>query len=318
MRAASVSRYGPPEVVTIEELPRPAPHSGEVLVRIEAVAVTSGDARMRAGRFPRGFGAPARIAIGVRGPRSRVLGSALSGVVETVAEGTTQFVVGDTVAGMTGARFGAHAEYARVPQASLTRTPPGVRHEDAAAILFGGTTALHFLRDRAAVKAGDRVLVNGASGSVGTAAVQLAAHLGASVTAVASSPNHDLITSLGAVRVVDYTETPVADLEDRFDIVFDAVGNISRAEGVKLLASEGKLILAVASLADTIRARGRVFAGPAPERVKDFAHLLDLVEHGLIDPVAQVAGGLGAIQEAHRLVDTGRKVGNLVILPNAI
>lgn len=317
MRVASVYRYGPPEEVVLEEAPRPAPRAGEVLVRVEAVAVTSGDARMRAGRFPRGFGVPARLALGVRGPRSRVLGSALSGIVERLPEEATPFSVGDAVSGMTGMRLGAHAEFARVSATSLAPTPPGVRHEDAAAILFGGSTALHFLRDRVGVKAGDRVLVNGASGSVGTAAVQLAAHLGATVTAVSSSRNHDLVTRLGADRVVDYARTPVADLGDRFDVVFDAIGNVSRAEGLKLLTPDGALVLAVASLPDTIRARGRVFAGSARERAEDFAFLLDLVGRGLIDPVTRVAGGLDAIQEAHRLVDTGRKVGNLVILPNA-
>lgn len=311
MRAASVPRYGPPEIVTIEEFPRPVPRSGEVLVRVEAAAVTSGDARMRAGRFPRGFGVPARLALGVRGPRARVLGSALSGIVEQVPDGETLFSVGDAVAGMTGMRLRAHAEFARVPISSLAAIPPGVSNEDAAAILFGGTTALHFLRDRARVRSGDRVLVNGASGAVGTAA----AHFGASVTAVASARNHDLVTRLGAVRTIDYAQAPVTDIEDRFDVVFDAVGNISRAEGLRLLASEGALVLAVASLSDTVRARGRVFAGSAPERAEDVAFLLDLVEREIVDPVTRVAGGLTVIREAHQVVDSGRKVGNLVILP---
>lgn len=315
--AASVPRYGPPEIVTVDELPHPKPRAGDVLVRIEAAAVTSADARMRAGRFPRGFGGPARLAIGLRGPRARVLGSASSGIVEEVGGGVTRFAVGDAVAGMAGMELGAHAQYARIRASSLTLKPSSVPHTDAAAILFGGATALHFLRDRAGVKPGDRVLINGASGAIGTAAIQLVTHFGACVTAVASARNHDLVTRLGAAEVVDYTMTPVTDLDERFDVVFDAVGNISRAQGLKLLAAEGKLVLAVANLADTIRARGRVFAGPAPERAEDFAFLLDLVERGIVDPVTSVAGGLDSIQEAHRLVDTGRKVGNLVILPNA-
>lgn len=161
------------------------------------------------------------------------------------------------------------------------------------------------------------MLVNGASGAVGTAAVQLAAHFGASVTAVASARNHDLVTRLGAVRTIDYAQAPVTDIEDRFDVVFDAVGNISRAEGLRLLASEGALVLAVASLSDTVRARGRVFAGSAPERAEDVAFLLDLVEREIVDPVTRVAGGLTVIREAHQVVDSGRKVGNLVILPSA-
>lgn len=272
---------------------------------------------MRAGRFPRGFNIPARLALGVRGPRARVLGSAMSGIVEEVAEGVRRFAVGDLVAGMAGMKFGAHAQYARFSETSLVPRPAAVSHQDAAAILFGGTTALHFLRDRAGVKASDRVLVNGASGAVGTAATQLAAHFGASVTAVASSRNHDLLTRLGADQVIDYGQTRITDIDDRFDVVFDAVGNISLKQGRRLLTPEGKLVLVVASLTDTLRAHGRVLAGPAPERADAFEFLLECIERGDIDPVTHIAGGLDAIQQAHRLVDTGRKVGNLVILPNA-
>jgi len=315
MRAAVVDRYGPPAGVALAATPKPELRPGEVLVRVRAAAVTSGDARLRAGRFPPGFGLLARLAVGVRGPRRGVLGGSLSGTVERVAPGVDGFAPGDEVAGLTGGRFGAHAEYAAVPGASLAHRPPGVSFADAAGVLFGGTTALFFLRDRARVRPGRTVLVNGASGAVGCAAVQLAKHLGAEVTAVTSAANADLVTRLGADHVVDHTTTPVATLAGPYDVVFDAVGHITRAGGLRLVAPGGSLVLAVASLLDTVRARGRVIAGPAPERAADVAHLLDLVAAGRLDPVTEVVGGLDALPAAYARVDSGRKVGNLVVLP---
>lgn len=317
MHRAVVDRYGPPEQIRIEQAPVPVPGRGEVLLRVEAVAVTAGDARMRGGNFPPGFGRLARLGVGLRGPRARVLGGTVSGTIEQVGPEVTGFAPGDAVAGMVGARLGGYAEYAAVPAKTLVPKPAGVSHEDAAAVLFGGTTALWFLRDRAGLMPGTSVLVNGASGAVGSSAVQLAEHLGATVTAVTSPPNVDLVRRLGADTVIDYRQTPVADLEAGFDVVFDAVGNISRASGRQLLNPGGALILAVADLADTIRARGRVYAGPAPERPDAFAYLLELLAAGELDPVTEVVGGLADLAEAHRRIDSGRKVGNLVIRPHS-
>ena len=315
MRAAVVDRYGPPEQVRITELPTPQPRPGQILLRVEAAAVTSGDARMRAGRFPPGFGLPARLAIGLRGPRASILGVAVSGRVESVGSGATGFAVGDDVAGRPGMRLGGHAEFVAVPAPAFAPKPLAVSHADAAGALFGGSTALYFLRDRAGAGPGQRVLVNGASGSVGSAAVQLAAHFGAEVTAVTSSRNRELTTRLGAQHHVDYARTPAAELSEKYDVVFDAVGNLSRADGLRLLAPDGSLILAVASLLDMIRARGQVIAGTAPERAADAALLLDLVASGRFDPVVEALGGLETLSDAYRRIDSGRKVGNLVILP---
>lgn len=315
MRAAVVHRYGPPEDVDIAEVASPPPGRGEVLVRVEAAAVTSGDARMRAGRFPAGFGLLARLGIGLRGPRRQVLGACFSGEVTRVGDGVEGVGVGDRVAGMSGTRLGAHAEYLTVPAVRVVPTPDGVAHADAAGALFGGTTALYFLRDRAHLQAGQSVLVNGASGSVGGAAVQLATLMGADVTAVASGPNAAVVTAWGADRVVDYTRTPVSQLTGTYDVVVDAVGTITREEGLRLSAPDGSVILAVAGLWDTVRARGRVIAGAAPERREDFAYLLGLVADGRFDAATEVLGGLDALPEAYRRVDSGRKVGNVVIVP---
>lgn len=315
MKAAVVGRYGPPRTVRIEQVPDPEPRADEVLVRVRATAVTAGDARIRAARFPRGFGILGRLGLGLRGPRRPVLGVVFSGTVERLGSAGMAFSVGDEVAGMTGARMGAHAELLVVPAARLVPKPAAVSHADAAAALFGGTTALHFLRDRAGLRAGQRVLVNGASGSVGSAAVQLARQLGAEVTAITSDRNRRLVASLGAERTIDYATQPVAGMRGDYDVVFDAVGNIGRSDGPRLLAPGGALILAAAGLADTLAARGRVHAGSAPERPESFSLLLDLVAAGGFDPLARALGGLEAIPEAHAIVDSGRKVGNLVVLP---
>lgn len=315
MRAACVERYGPPERISLIETPVPEPGPGEVLIRVDAAAVTAGDARLRSGRFPPGFALPARLAIGIRGPRSRVPGAVFSGRVERLGDGVADLAIGDAVAGMTGMRLGAHAEYTVAPAGKLARKPPAVSHADAAAVLFGGTAALYFLRGK--VGPGTTVLVNGASGSVGTSAVQLAAHAGASVTAVTSGPKRELMASLGAKRVVDYRETPVARLDERFDVVLDTVGNLSRSDGLRLAGPTGTLVLVAAGLSDTIRARGRVRAGAAPERREDFGELLELLATGRLAPLCEIVGGLDALPEAHRRIDDGHKVGNLVVLPGA-
>lgn len=313
MRAAVVERYGPPEVVSVRELPDPVAGKGQVVVRVRATTVNSGDARIRGCRFPRGFSVPGRLALGWSGPRRSVLGVVYSGVVESVGPGVARVSVGDEVVGMTGAAMGAHAELAAVRADRLTPKPPGVTHQDAAAVVFGGSTARHVLRD--VVAPGRRVLVNGAAGAVGTAAVQVAHLAGAHVTAVCSGSNAHLVRSLGADEVVDRGSTSVHDLPAVYDVVLDAVGNLDRRSGRRLLAPDGVLILAVAGLADTVLARGKVRAGPWPEDPADFAWLLERLAAGELLPVVGRTLPLDEIVEAHRIVDSGRKVGNLVLTP---
>lgn len=317
MRAAVVDRYGPPEAVIVTEVPDPKARKGEVVIRVEAAAVTSGDARMRGGHFPAGFGTLARLAIGIRGPRKRVLGIAVAGTVESTSTSNSEFPRGARVAAMIGGGLGGHAELARVPVSRLALIPEQLSFESAAGLLFGGGTALQFLRDRAHLRSGERVLINGASGAVGSSAVQLAKHLGAHVTAVSSARNREFALALGADEHVDYGATPTADIEIRYDVVLDSVGNVSRQSGRRLLTPGGRLILAVAGLADTVTARGQVITGPIPERTADAAELVALAAAGALDPVTSVAGGLESIRHAYAVVDSGRKVGNLVILPNS-
>jgi NADPH:quinone reductase-like Zn-dependent oxidoreductase len=317
MRAAVVSEYGPPGVVRVEEVEDPVPGANDVLVRVRATAVTSGDARIRGARFPRGFAPFARLALGVRRPRRPVLGLTFSGTVEAVGSKVTGVAVGDEVAGSTGVRMGAHAELVAVRASKVVPIPAGVGHDDAAGVLFGGTTALFYLRDKAHLqdRPGCSVLVVGASGAVGTNAVQLARDAGATVTGVCSGANADLVRSLGATHVVDHTTTDVTRLPERYDVVLDAVGTLSPASGRALLADGGVLLLAVASLGEVLRAHGDVKAGPAPERVEDVRELLDLVASGRLRVVLDRVLPLDEVVAAHERIDSGRKVGNVLLHP---
>lgn len=315
MRAAVADRFGPPEVVRVADVPAPAPRAGEVLVRVHAAAVTAADSRIRAARFPRGFGPVARLIFGPFRPRQRILGGAYSGVVEAVGATVSDLSPGDEVCGMTGLGLGTHAELVRVAAKRVVRKPAAVTHEDAAGVVFGGTTALRFLRDKGALRAGQSVLVNGASGAIGTNAVQLARHFGATVTGVTSTANVQLVTALGAGRVIDYTRTPLTDVSERFDVVLDTVGTLTAASGRRLLTDDGVLLLAVADLWQTLTSRGNVRSGSAPERPEDVALLLGLLDDGELRVVIDHVHPLDDIVAAHTRVDSGHKVGNVIVTP---
>ncbi|MGE0880972.1 MAG: NAD(P)-dependent alcohol dehydrogenase [Acidimicrobiia bacterium] len=315
MRAALVDRYGPPDVVRIEDVARPDPGADAVLVRVHAAAVTSGDARVRGGRFPDGFGFFARLAFGWTGPRRKILGGTFAGVVESVGSSVGDLAPGDAVCGMAGMKMGAHAEYIAVPAKRVVRIPVGIGFDDAAGLLFGGTTALYFLRDKAKLAPSASLLVNGASGAVGTNAVQLGKHFGATVTAVTSSANEVLVRRLGADDVVLHDRVDLVSLDRRFDAVLDTVGNLDISSGRRLLTEGGVLLLTVASLGDTLRPRGNVKTGTSGERAEDFAFLLDLVATGTLSVVVDDAFDLDHIVDAYRRVDSGRKVGNVIVRP---
>lgn len=322
MRAAVNTRYGPPDVVRIvDDLPLPVAGPDQVLVRVTAAAVTSADSRIRAARFPRGFGAFARLAFGIRRPRRQVLGSSFAGTVLGVGAKVTDLTVGDRVCGMTGARMGCHADHLAVDRKRITRIPDGVDDNHAAGALFGGSTALHFFRTRVGVGKGMSVLVVGGSGAVGSAAIQLARHVGATVTAVTGPTNLTLARQLGATTVIDHTTTDITGLAERFDVVLDTVGTLSPATGKPLLTERGVLQLAVADLGQTITARGRVQAGSAPEKPADFEYLLDLVADGTLTVVFDGAVGrdgvvaLDDIADAYRRIDSGRKIGTIIVRP---
>lgn len=320
MRVAWVPSYGPPEVVELREVAMPAPRAGEVRIEVLAAAVTAGDWRVRSGVLPRGFGGLRGLGLGFGGPRRAVLGTDLAGVIDAVGEGVTRFAVGDAVMAFPGSAMGAHAERMIMPaEGRLVPKPANLSFEEAAAIPFGAMTALDYLR-RGELKAGEHVLVNGASGNVGTAAVQLAKHLGARVTGVCSAANAELVRSLGADELVDYASDDFAARGPSFDVVVDTVGNAPYARVRPALLPGGRLIAVAATLWEILSAvfdgrssQHRVVAGPASERVEDLAEIAELASRGALRPVIDRRFAFEDIVEAHRVVDSGRKRGSVVL-----
>ncbi|MBI5647114.1 MAG: NAD(P)-dependent alcohol dehydrogenase [Ignavibacteriae bacterium] len=320
MRAIEYKKYGPPEVLHMVERVKPVPGDNDVLIRVHATTVTSGDCRLRSLRVPLGFGLLSRLALGVTGPRNRVLGVEFAGVVEAPGSAVDLFKAGDEVFGLSGSRMGGYAEYVCLPQdAPLALKPPALSFVEAAALSFGGTTALDFFR-RAGLHSGESVLVNGASGAVGTAAVQLARHFGAEVTAVCSAANAELLHTLGAAEVIDYSRTDFSSNGKKYDVIVDAVGNAPFSRSASSLAENGRLLLLVADLPAmlsipvvSLLGRKKVIAGSARERAEDLRFLAELAQAGVFTPVLDRCYSLEQIVEAHRYVDTGRKAGNVAI-----
>ncbi len=315
MKAAVFRRYGPPDVVRIEEVKRPRPKAGEVLVRVAATTVSAADWRIRkADPFL------ARLLFGLFRPRIRVLGVELAGTVVETGRRARRFRPGDEVFGIAGIRFGAHAEYVCVAEVSLEARPANISIEEAAAIPFGGMTALYFL-NRAGVRPGQKVLVYGASGAVGVAAVQLAKHLGAQVTAVCSTANLDLVRALGADATVDYTRQDFAKAGRVYDVVFDAVGKARVSSSLRALKRGGAYVMAAPPPGSGLalqRARmtgaARVLSGVARLKPGDLGALRTLVETGALRPVIDRRCRLDDIVEAHRYAEAGHKTGSLLVL----
>ena len=320
MKAVVYERYGPPEVLAVREVPKLAPKDNEVLIKTYATTVTSGDWRVRSLQVPAGFGLLMRLVFGVFRPRQPILGTELAGVVEAVGEGVRQFQVGDAVFAFSDARMGCHAEYLCLPQdGALALKPTNLSYGEAAALSFGGTTALSFLR-RAKLQPGDTVLVNGASGGVGTAAVQLARHFGAEVTAVCSAANLELVKSLGSAHTIDYTQQDFTRNGKTYDVIVDTVGNAPFVRSKDSLKEGGRLLMVLAGLPDMLRAPWvsitsgkKLIAGPATARAEDLQFLAQLAQAGAYKVVIDRRYPLEQIVEAHRYVDTRRKRGNVVI-----
>jgi len=303
VRAVICTRYGPPEVLRVEEMPTPVPRRNEVRIRVRATAVTSSDCYVRGLRLSPAYRMMARLALGWNGPRQPVLGMVLSGVVDAVGPDVRTFELGDRVFGFNKSRFGTYAQYVCWPEDGLLATQPAnLTDAAAAAIPYGGLLALHFLR-KADVRAGQRVLVFGASGAVGTSVVQLAKHLGAEVTGVCSTANVEIVTSLGATSVVDYTVEDFADGAERYDLIFDAVGRRKSAEALRL-ARRALIPGGVCTSVDD--------GSPRLLR-EDLVLLGELAARGELRPVIDRTYDLGDIVDAHRYVDTGHKRGNVVV-----
>jgi NADPH:quinone reductase-like Zn-dependent oxidoreductase len=315
MRAAVCERYGPPEVVAIREVPAPEPGDGEVLIEVRATSVNSGDARIRGANFPRGMALPARLGLGITKPRKPILGLDVAGRVASVGKDVTRWAVGDRVVASRGYAFGCHAEQVVVAgDGAIATIPEGLGDQEAVAVCFGGMTARHFF-ERARLAEGETVLVNGASGAVGTMAIQLAKHAGAEVTAVCSAANGELVTSLGADHVVDYAAEDFTRDGRRYDLIMDNHGNAPYARIEDSLAPGGRFLMVVGDLWQTLGAARRkdVVSGTAKIDEASCRALMELAGEGELKPVIDTAFPFAQIVEAHRRVDTGHKVGSVVV-----
>jgi NADPH:quinone reductase-like Zn-dependent oxidoreductase len=319
MKAIVCTGYGLPEVLQLTEVAKPTPKAKEILVRVHATTVTSGDCRVRSFTVPPLFWLPGRIALGFRKPRRPILGMEFSGEVEAIGKDVRRFKVGDQVFGATGHSFGAYAEYCCMPEDGVVAAKPAsLTYVEAAAIPFGGRTALHFLW-RGNIQRGQRLLINGASGAVGVYAVQLGKYFGAEVTGVCSTANIAMVKSLGADEVIDYTSEDFVKNGKTYDIIFDAVGKTTFSECKSSLKEEGfylhtvMMLPGLKGLLSSITTRKKVIGGTPSEHSTSLDFLRELIETGKIKPVIDRCYPLEQIAEAHRYVDEGHKKGNVAI-----
>ena len=316
MKAWSCRRYGGPETLELVDMPKPVPGNDEILVRIHAVTVSSGDARIRACRLPRGFGLIGRLLLGFTGPRKPVLGTDLAGTVEAVGENVHNFAPGDEVIAFPGGAMGCHAQYRNVStKMPMARKPANLSFEEAVSLIFGGMTALHFIK-KAGLKPGENILVIGGSGAVGSAMVQIARHMGAEVTAVTSAANADLAVSLGAAKVIDYAREDFAKNPAAFDVIADTVGASNFARCVSALKENGRYLSVSGELTGLFaRPVGtkRSIGGPASEKAEYLHEIVALAEQGALRPVIDSTYDFAHLPDGHARVDTGHKRGSVVV-----
>ncbi len=315
MKAIEVTKYGSPEFLQMKEVEKPSPKENEILIKIHATSVSSGDARMR-----RADPFIIRLIFGFKRPRKPVLGVVVAGEIEAIGKTVTNYKVGDQVFGSSGMNFGAHAEYVAVSENAVLALKPGnMSYEEAAAIPFGATASMHFLRI-ANIQKGQKVLIYGASGALGTMAVQLAKNYGADITAVCSTSNIELMKSLGADEVIDYTKEDFSKNGKKYDVVFDTIGKSSIRKALRSLNKNGYLLLASAGIGTMIGGAiksifisKKIVSGVIKETVEDMNFFKQEIEKGKLKAVIDRIYTLKQMAEAHAYVDKGHKKGNVVI-----
>ena len=320
MKAIIWTKYGPPEVLQLQEIAKPVPRDNEILVRIRATTVETGDCELRRYQIHNWLYLPLRLMFGLIRPRIKILGQQLSGVVEAVGKDVSEFQADDEIFAPLEMLFGTYAEYICLSSTqAIANKPTNISHEEAATVSVGGTNALHFLR-KAGIQPGHKVLIYGTTGSIGTFAVQLAKHFGAEVTGVCGPSNIELVKSLGADKVIDYTKQQYPDEDEAYDVVFDTIGKSPFSRAISSVKPGGSYLLANPTLREQLRgiwasltSNKKVIFELASYHTEDLTFLKSLIEEGKLKPIIDSCYPLEQTAEAHRYVEMGHKKGNVVI-----
>jgi NADPH:quinone reductase-like Zn-dependent oxidoreductase len=328
MKAVIWTKYGTPDVLELRDVEKPTPKDDEVLIKIHATTVTAGDCEMRRLDFPFYLGLPMRLWIGLLRPKANtIMGTELAGEIEAVGKNIRHFKVGDQVYGAAGMSLGTNAQYICLPEqpgdmeGGVAIKPANMSFEEAATVPFGGRDALHFLR-KGDIQSGQKILINGAGGSIGTFAVQLAKLMGAEVTAVDSGSKLETLLSIGADQVVDYTKEDFTTRDEVYDVIFDVVGTVKLSRAAGVIREDGTYLLAnptrqlTQALWAKLTSGRKIVMETSSPTIPDLDYLTDLIEDGKLQTVIDRRFPMEAIREAHEYVETGAKLGNLVITIN--